>query len=321
MNINDICPNKCSGKGVCKKEIGCACNLGFTEHDCSTKTKCIKDCSNHGICHNNAKCGCFPGFTGPYYDVNLNCPKNCTSLDNGICSNNGTCICRPGFSGPSCDQYTSNDVEFSSKTHRPSSMSFIKVPDSKINSKRDKYNSTMHKPFYQSKNKAKNNNKTIFIKNSSSHSTKSRSSMNSIFLNTSQLIQQKVLTKSGSKNAIYSLAMNSTIPVFLQRENHGTIFFNLKATENQEIHLNSFKNFSRNLTNKIKRFSANPNPNLGDDDLAAPKKKLNLSANEFVTGADPDLIWTTSKDCPDNCNKKGLCLNNTCFCDQGIINF
>ncbi len=223
MNINDVCPNKCSGKGVCKKEIGCACNLGFTEHDCSAKTKCIKDCSNHGICHNNAKCGCFPGFTGPYCDVNLNCPKNCTSLDNGVCSNNGTCICRPGFSGPSCDQYISNDVDFSQKSHRPSSMSFIKVPDIKINSKRDKLNSTMYKPFYKSKNNTKNNKKEI-KNNSPSHSIKSGDSINSTFSNNSQQLQQKVLTKSVSRNAIDRLAMNSTIPVFLQRLNPGIIF-------------------------------------------------------------------------------------------------
>ena len=110
MNVNENCPNKCSSKGICKKEFGCACNIGYTEHDCSMRTKCKNDCSGNGSCNNNAKCGCYPGFTGPYCQVNLHCPKNCTSLDNGHCSQKGTCICKEGYGGADCSKITSCDV-------------------------------------------------------------------------------------------------------------------------------------------------------------------------------------------------------------------
>ena len=104
MNIDDLCPNECSGNGRCKEKLGCVCNQGFTNNDCSLKLKCKDDCNNNGVCQNAAKCSCFNGWTGMTCNTNIPCPNNCTSTENGICQNNATCKCFYGWSGNDCSE-------------------------------------------------------------------------------------------------------------------------------------------------------------------------------------------------------------------------
>jgi len=37
----------------------------------------------------------------------------------------------------------------------------------------------------------------------------------------------------------------------------------------------------------------------------------------FYTGADKNKVFTKAKDCHNDCSGRGMCLNSTCFCDQG----
>lgn len=106
ININDLCPNKCTNQGECKDNFGCVCQAGFTTHDCSMKNKCKDDCSKNGICHNSAKCQCFAGWAGTICSTMIPCPKNCTSTENGVCQVDSSCKCNPGFAGNDCSQYT-----------------------------------------------------------------------------------------------------------------------------------------------------------------------------------------------------------------------
>jgi hypothetical protein len=110
MNINDICPNKCSNKGECKEteKIGCVCNQGYTDHDCSLIIKCKEDCSKNGLCHNNGKCGCYPGWNGVICHTLIPCPNNCTDADHGICQKDSSCLCKSGFNGTDCSNILSN---------------------------------------------------------------------------------------------------------------------------------------------------------------------------------------------------------------------
>lgn len=62
-------------------------------------------------------------------------------------------------------------------------------------------------------------------------------------------------------------------------------------------------------------------PKSDDDDESTKKKKgksiIVDAGSTYVTGSDPSKVWVITKNCPNNCNKRGLCLNSTCFCDQG----
>lgn len=234
MNIVDFCPNKCDSHGVCKKELGCACNTGYSDHDCSVKTKCKNDCSNNGYCHNNAKCGCFPGFSGPYCQVNLNCPKNCTSLDNGNCSNNGTCICKEGYSGLDCAESSSCDVIYVPRNFNLTNINISSLTNfttsnhnnstdnkSNINSLSERYsdfskrllkfdfkikNLTKNKKINQKNNKLQNNFK---LKNMTLTSNYSKSLQLKITKKNLKLINLESFTKGNSDDI-------RSIPIFLQ---------------------------------------------------------------------------------------------------------
>ena len=108
LNLNNPCPNSCSGNGECKDKIGCVCKKNFISNDCSMKKKCKEDCNRNGICLNNGKCGCFSGWSGITCDYLINCPKNCTAKDNGFCELNGKCKCNIGYSGEDCSENTTN---------------------------------------------------------------------------------------------------------------------------------------------------------------------------------------------------------------------
>jgi len=102
MKLEEMCQNSCSNNGECDKVIGCKCEEGFIEHDCSIKIKCYKDCNNNGICHNNGRCGCYPGWTGSLCEMKIPCRNNCTSTVNGVCQKDKTCKCNKGYSGRDC---------------------------------------------------------------------------------------------------------------------------------------------------------------------------------------------------------------------------
>jgi hypothetical protein len=106
MNVNDLCPNKCSNNGECKNIVGCVCNSGWIYHDCSFRTKCQDDCNNHGQCKNTGKCSCYPGYSGLTCGGFIDCPLNCTDSSNGLCQNNGQCKCNEGYTGLDCANYS-----------------------------------------------------------------------------------------------------------------------------------------------------------------------------------------------------------------------
>jgi hypothetical protein len=57
-----------------------------------------------------------------------------------------------------------------------------------------------------------------------------------------------------------------------------------------------------------------------DEDLFSKKKKVKSSIeneNSYITGVDLGKIWVMNLECPNNCSRRGICLNSTCFCDQG----
>ncbi len=64
-----VCPNDCSGNGVCI-DFACVCNIDYFSFDCSMlKSICPKQCV-HGYC-TEANCTCFEGFVGPFCNSTL----------------------------------------------------------------------------------------------------------------------------------------------------------------------------------------------------------------------------------------------------------
>jgi hypothetical protein len=111
MNVNEMCPNKCSGNGDCKDIIGCACKPGYITHDCSMTIRCRDECNKHGTCLNTAKCSCFNGWSGETCADVIPCPGNCTSIENGLCQADKTCKCNEGYSGADCSVDNEGDAE------------------------------------------------------------------------------------------------------------------------------------------------------------------------------------------------------------------
>lgn len=108
LNIEQPCPNDCSGNGSCKSKLGCQCLNDFILQDCSMKIKCKEDCNKNGFCKSNAKCSCFGGWTGDNCATIVNCPRNCTSYDNGVCQLDGHCKCNSGYLGNDCGNSTNS---------------------------------------------------------------------------------------------------------------------------------------------------------------------------------------------------------------------
>jgi len=99
----DVCPNGCSGQGICRDNT-CVCNLGYAGLDCSVQTgNCPRNCMGNGACLNNT-CFCYPGFTGPSCgDSTTLCPNDCSK--HGECVD-AACVCDEGYRGLDCSNNT-----------------------------------------------------------------------------------------------------------------------------------------------------------------------------------------------------------------------
>ena len=114
MKLENICENSCSSNGECDQVLGCRCDPGFIEHDCSIQIKCFKDCNHNGVCHNNGRCGCYPGWVGNLCEMKIPCKNNCTSEINGHCQHDKECKCNKGYSGEDCSITKANKNKFQS---------------------------------------------------------------------------------------------------------------------------------------------------------------------------------------------------------------
>jgi len=264
MNINDICPNKCSTRGDCKELIGCLCNPGFTGHDCSRQIKCKEDCNNNGICHNNAKCGCYPGWSGIVCNTMIGCPRNCTDSANGICQQDSTCKCKPGFEGLDCSDFTTigNDAVVKDPFKLLTSIKGNEIKQDLVKSN-----------FTESKLISCQNN-------CSNHGTCN---------NMTGICICEVLY-SGQDCSI-----NKILP----------------PPKPQRKEPPPVPEKSDNSTDKDE-------PEKDDDSDKNSTKKEEV--NYFTVGPKNEIYFRTN-DCESNCMKRGVCLNSTCFCDQGFSGY
>eukprot|EP00299_Pterocystis_sp_00344_P020055 c9882_g2_i1.p1 GENE.c9882_g2_i1~~c9882_g2_i1.p1 ORF type:complete len:919 (-),score=236.56 c9882_g2_i1:55-2811(-) len=93
-------PEDCNGNGVCDSSNLCRCAPGFGGVDCSIEFICPNNCTGNGVCRAHA-CFCYHGYTGRDCSIELFCPGNCNG--NGKCDR-GRCVCDPGFDGDDCSK-------------------------------------------------------------------------------------------------------------------------------------------------------------------------------------------------------------------------
>jgi hypothetical protein len=91
------CPQDCNTRGRC--HMGkCVCFPGYAGPSCN-RTVCPNGCSGQGVCNEAGTCDCYPGFGGSDCSDNA-CPQDCNG--NGDCSF-GICFCRTGYTGDACE--------------------------------------------------------------------------------------------------------------------------------------------------------------------------------------------------------------------------
>ena len=115
-----VCPNNCSGNGVCVdgNPPQCNCKAGYALEDCSLEyvflllkyaylyriVNCPMNCSNHGICDGNRTCVCNLGWTGRSCEIE-DCPGTPDCLGRGSCvvgNDTNYCQCNGPWSGDDC---------------------------------------------------------------------------------------------------------------------------------------------------------------------------------------------------------------------------
>lgn len=285
-----MCPNKCAAKGECKEMLGCVCTSGWVSHDCSEKVKCKDDCNNNGICHNNAKCGCYPGWTGTECNTLIPCARNCTDFANGICLPDATCKCKAGFAGNDCGDFIIIGNATDTESDDPfKALAFMNTEKIKKESKK-LYNETEYKV-----ERKKCPNKC------SGHG------------------RCNTTTGMCNCNKNYSgvdCSSNSTT--------------NSNNTTNQTAEVVTVKNNTA-ASRVVPKKKIDPDEDIDDLDdeddkivlvkkpgKTTEKQKLEVeNLKKYKFGKSNEIYYQT-KDCSDNCNKRGLCLNSTCFCDQGF---
>jgi len=125
-----LCPNSCSGNGVCVmvsalvpqirtsanngsvnalKHVGgvdkhrCECDKGYNGLDCSQSDPCPSKCSNHGKCI-GGQCECEPFRDGLDCSILIpQCGVHFECLNLGVCDASGQmCDCLPFYEGRDC---------------------------------------------------------------------------------------------------------------------------------------------------------------------------------------------------------------------------
>ena len=113
-----VCPNGCSGHGLCLEGATCFCKEGWLGDDCGTSTaagsgavvvnttdEAQAGCGGcggptRGLCL-NATCYCNPGFSGRHCEA-AQCPNQCSG--HGVCNvGTGLCSCLPGWTSADCN--------------------------------------------------------------------------------------------------------------------------------------------------------------------------------------------------------------------------
>jgi hypothetical protein len=312
LNINDICPNKCGGLGECKEVIGCVCKKNHISNDCTERVKCKDDCNNNGVCHNNAKCGCFPGWNGVLCRTLIPCAKNCTDFNSGVCQPDSTCKCKPGFAGKDCSTLTIVGNNTDSKMDPFKALTALSAKKIKIDKKKlDSYSNKHPK-----KNKTRlcpngcNGHGSCNFKTGKCTCEASYGALDCSFKKPPVLKRQ---TKGGddeSSDDDDKKVKSGVDP----------------SSASGSASASGSTSGSTSTTSAATGKKNSPDSESGDSNdesnnaaSAAPTEKQKLEIQNlkvYKTGEANEIYYQTT-DCYGNCTKRGLCLNSTCFCEQG----
>ncbi len=340
-----MCPNKCSGHGLCKEVIGCVCKNGYTSHDCSEKVKCKEDCNSNGICHTNARCGCYAGWSGVVCRTLIPCPRNCTDSNSGVCQPDTTCKCKPGFAGKDCSILTivGNNTATSSDPFK----ALTALTASKIKSDPKKLKEEIKEKKQTNSNKKK---KKILCPNGcNGHGTcdfsNGKCTCENNFTGDDCNIKARkaeVLKRQGkdgsdddSNNSsdddskTKKSSSDSSKPGSNGNSDSSSADDDSSSSTSKTSD-NSSKDSAKSTKDKDTDTTKNNNKDASSDSgsdsnsdsssseaAATEKQKLEIKNLKLYKMGDSGEIYYQTTDCMNNCTKRGLCLNSTCFCEQG----
>jgi hypothetical protein len=310
-------------------------------HDCSEKVKCKEDCNNNGVCHNNGRCGCYPGWRGVVCRTLIPCPRNCTDSNSGVCQPDSTCKCKPGFTGKDCSALTI--IGNSTATNSDPFKALTALTAKKIKSDSNKL-----KEDVKDKKKGGKKHKKILCPNGcSGHGTCNFSTGKcacennfsgddcNIKMRKADVLKRQAKdggdednnnssdddnknTKSSGANSSKTDAKNATDSSSADEDSSSSSSSDKDAGKTS-------KDKDAGKTNKESTETAattNANDASNSDSSASEaaateKQKLEIKNLKLYKMGDSGEIYYQTTDCMNNCTKRGLCLNSTCFCEQG----
>ncbi len=331
-----MCPNKCSGHGTCKEVIGCVCKKGYTSHDCSEKVKCKEDCNTNGICHTNARCGCYAGWSGVVCRTLIPCPRNCTDSNSGVCQPDTTCKCKPGFAGKDCSVLTivGNSTAASSdpfKALTALSASKIKIDPNKLKEEikeKKQASSNKKKKKILCPNGCNGNGRCDFSNGKCTCENNFTGDDCNMKVRKAEVLKRQAKDGSDddSNNSSDDDSKSSASGKLSNDSAKSTQDKDSDSTKSSKDASSDSTKSSKDASSDSTKSSTDASSDSGSDSssdssaseaAATEKQKLEIKNLKLYKMGDSGEIYYQTTDCMNNCTKRGLCLNSTCFCEQG----
>ena len=252
---------------------------------------CPDSCRGQGECKKEIGCVCSPGFSSHDCSEKVKCKDDCSN--HGLCHNNAKCGCFPGFTGVVCNNIIPclrNCTDFANGVCQNDA-------------------TCKCKPGFTGKDCSEYT--TI-----GNNTLKEEDPFKSLTAITAKKIRT-VTAISCPKGCSNHGKCNTTIGVCSCDQGYSGSGCNLLAKRlNGDDDSEDDKTTTQNKTLKANNTDDSEDDKSNSTSSNSTKQSELKNTKVYQTGRS-DANYYVTNDCSNSCSKKGLCLNSTCFCEQG----